>query len=65
MIKHVKNLQIQCMQWLRGVEWVNELCYGIVKEGCIPHDWKLCLLIHFTKVNVTLCIVVHAEGSNW
>jgi len=23
-----------------GTEWILDLCSGIVKEGCIPEDWK-------------------------
>jgi len=24
-----------------GTQWMLNLCNGIVKEGCIPEDWKL------------------------
>jgi len=23
-----------------GTQWLLDLCYVIVKEGCIPEDWK-------------------------
>ena len=23
-----------------GTQWLLDLCNGIVKEGCIPKDWK-------------------------
>jgi len=23
-----------------GTQWLLDLCNGIVKEGCIPEDWK-------------------------
>jgi len=23
-----------------GTQWILDLCSGIVKEGCIPEDWK-------------------------
>jgi len=23
-----------------GTQWILDLCNGIVKEGCIPDDWK-------------------------
>jgi len=23
-----------------GTQWILYLCNGIVKEGCIPEDWK-------------------------
>ena len=23
-----------------GTQWILDLCNGIVKEGCIPEDWK-------------------------
>jgi len=23
-----------------GAEWILDLCYGFLKEGCIPEDWK-------------------------
>jgi len=24
-----------------GIQWLTDLCSGIVKEVCIPEDWKL------------------------
>ena len=24
-----------------GTQWLLDLCNGIVKEGCIPEDWKM------------------------
>jgi len=24
-----------------GIQWILDLCNSIVKEGCIPEDWKL------------------------
>jgi len=23
-----------------GTQWILDICYGIVNEGCIPEDWK-------------------------
>jgi len=23
-----------------GTQWILDICNGIVKEGCIPEDWK-------------------------
>jgi len=23
-----------------GTQWILDLCNGIVKEGCVPEDWK-------------------------
>jgi len=30
---------IQCTRDI-GTQWILDLCNGIVKEGCIPEDWK-------------------------
>jgi len=34
-----------------ATQWILDLCNGIVKEGCIPEDWKLSvvLLIYIGK----------------
>jgi len=24
-----------------GTQWILDFCNGIVKEGCIPQDWKV------------------------
>jgi len=28
-----------------GTQWILGLCNGIVKEGCIPEDWKSSMLL--------------------
>jgi len=28
-----------------GTQWILDLCNGIVKEGCIPEDWKSSVVI--------------------
>jgi len=43
-------LQAQGLSWLVAemiqatgdiaIQWILDLCNGIVKEGCIPEDWK-------------------------
>jgi len=38
---------IQCTGDI-GTQWILDLCNGIVKEGCIPEDWKS---IYKTKVD--------------
>jgi len=32
-----------------GTQWILDLCNGIVKEGCIPEDWKLSLVLPIYK----------------
>jgi len=32
-----------------GTHWILDLCNGIVKEGCIPEDWKLSVVLQFMK----------------
>jgi len=34
---------IQATQGIR-IQWLLDLCIGIVKEGCISEDWKSCVL---------------------
>ena len=40
-----------------GTQWMLDLCNGIVKEGCIPEDWKssVVLLIYKGKVDPMEC----------
>jgi len=28
-----------------GTQWILDLCNGIVKQHCIPEDWKLSVLV--------------------
>jgi len=32
-----------------GTQWILDLCNGIVKEGCIPEDWKSSVVLPFYK----------------
>jgi len=32
-----------------GIQWILELCDGIVKEGCIPEDWNSSVLLPIYK----------------
>jgi len=40
-----------------GTQWILDLCNGMVKEGCIPEDWKssVVLLIHKGKGDPMEC----------
>jgi len=32
-----------------GTQWLLDLCNGIVKEGCIPEDWKSSVVLPIYK----------------
>jgi len=32
-----------------GTQWILDLCSGILKEGCIPEDWKLSVVLPMYK----------------
>ena len=32
-----------------GTQWILDLCIGIVKEGCIPGDWKSSVVLPINK----------------
>jgi len=32
-----------------GTQWILDLCNGIVKEGCIPEDWKSSMILPIHK----------------
>jgi len=32
-----------------GTQWILDLCNGIVKEGCIPEDWKPSVVLPIYK----------------
>jgi len=32
-----------------GIQWILDLCNGIVKEGCIPEDWKSSVVLPIYK----------------
>ena len=32
-----------------GTQWILDLCNGIVKEGSIPEDWKLSVVLPIYK----------------
>ena len=32
-----------------GTQWILDLCNGIVKEGCIPEDWKSSVVLPMYK----------------
>jgi len=34
-----------------GTQWLVDLCNGIVKEGCIPEDWKSSVILPIYKGN--------------
>jgi len=31
--------------WDIATQWISDLCNGIVKEGCIPEDWKSSMVV--------------------
>jgi len=35
--------------WDIGNEWILELCNDILKEGCIPEDWKSSVVLPIYK----------------
>jgi len=35
-----------------GSQWILALCNGIVKEGCIPEDWKSSIVLPISKGKV-------------
>jgi len=32
-----------------GTQWIVDLCNGIVKDGCIPEDWKTSVVLPIYK----------------
>ena len=38
-----------------GTQWLLDLCNGIVKEGCIPEDWKSSVCIYKGKGDPMEC----------
>jgi len=32
-----------------GTQWLLDICNGIVKEGCIPEDWKSSVILPIYK----------------
>jgi len=32
-----------------GTQWLLDLCNGLVKEGCIPEDWKSSVVLPIYK----------------
>ena len=32
-----------------GTQWILDLCNGIVKEGCIPENWKSSVVLPICK----------------
>ena len=38
-----------------GTQWISDLCNGIVKEGCIPEDWKSSVVLPIYKGNQMKC----------
>jgi len=32
-----------------GTQWILDICSGIVKEGCIPEEWKSCVVLPIYK----------------
>ena len=47
-----------------GIQWILDLCNGIVKEGSIPEDWNHVSYCQSTKQKATLWTVDLTEGSN-
>jgi len=37
-----------------GTQWILDLCNGIVKEGCIPEDWKSSMVLPIYNKSVDL-----------
>jgi len=36
-----------------GTQWILDLCNGIVKQGCIPGDWKSIVVLPICKGKVS------------
>jgi len=49
-----------------GTQWMLDLCNGVMKEGCIPEDWKssVVLPVPFYKGKVTQWIADPTEELN-
>jgi len=47
-----------------GTQWLLDLCNGIVKEGCIPEDWKSTVVLPIYKGNVIQWSVALTGGLN-
>jgi len=50
--------------WDIGTQWILDLCNGIVKEGCIPEDWKSSVVLPITKEKGIQWSVDRTEESN-
>jgi len=37
-----------------ATQWILDLCNGIVKESCIPEDWKSSVVLPIYKIRVTV-----------
>jgi len=35
--------------WGIGIQWLTDLCSGIIKQGGIPEDWKLSMVLPIYK----------------
>ena len=44
-----------------GTRWMTDLINNIVKEGCIPDDWRKSILVPVYKGNVIHLCAVHTE----
>ena len=44
----LSGLSVEMIQATEGIgtQWLSDLCNGIVKEGCIPEDWKSSVILH-------------------
>ena len=47
-----------------GIQWILDLCNGIVKEGSIPEDWKSSVVLPIYKGKGDPMEVDRTEGSN-
>jgi len=38
-----------------GTQWILDLCNSIVKEGCIPEDWKSSVVLPIYTLQICIC----------
>ena len=44
-----------------GTRWMTDLINNVVKEGCIPDDWRRSILVPVYKGKVIHLCAVHTE----
>jgi len=55
---------IQATEYI-GTRWILDLYYGIVKEGCIPEDWKSSVVLPIYNAKEIHCSVDFMEELNF